>query len=84
MLISSSNDMAKYLTELIKGFTGKGTVLKKETYEELYKEQLNENHFEEGERNAEHPYDGDYNPAIFLTNFDIALPFRLCFASLSR
>ena len=66
MLISFSNDMAKYLTELIKGFTGKGTVLKKESYEELYKEQLNENHFEEGERNAEHPYNGDYNPAIFI------------------
>jgi CubicO group peptidase (beta-lactamase class C family) len=66
MLISSSNDMAKYLTELIKGFTGKGTILKKESYEELYKEQLNDNNFEEGERNAEHPYDGDYNPAIFI------------------
>ena len=66
MLISSSNDMAKYLTELIKGFTGKGTVLKKQSYIELYKEQLNENHFEEGERDAEHPYNGDYNPAIFI------------------
>jgi len=66
MLISSSSDMAKYLTELIKGFTGKGTLLNKENYKELYKEQLTENNFSEGERNAKHPYDGDYNPAIFI------------------
>lgn len=66
MLISSSNDMAKYLNELIKGFIGKGTILNKDSYKELYKEQLTENHFEEGERNAGHPYDGDYNPAIFI------------------
>lgn len=66
MLISSSSDMAKYLTELIKGYSGDGTLLKKESYEALFKEQLNENHFAEGERNAGHPYDGDYSPAIFI------------------
>lgn len=65
-LITSSSDIAKYMTELIRGFQGKGTILNKESYEELFREQLNENHFEEGSRNASHPYDGDYNPAIFI------------------
>lgn len=66
MLISSSSDMAKYMTELIKGFSGKGTLLNEENYKELYKEQLTEKNFAEGERNEKHPYDGDYNPAIFI------------------
>ncbi|WP_241695532.1 serine hydrolase domain-containing protein [Winogradskyella litoriviva] len=66
MLISSSSDMAKYLVELIKGYSGEGTLLSKESYKELFTEQLSDNNFAEGERNADHPYDGDYNPAIFI------------------
>jgi len=64
MLISSSSDMAKYLTELIKGYSGNGTLLSKESYKELFTEQLVERNFES--RNASHPYNGDYNPAIFI------------------
>lgn len=64
MLISSSSDMAKYLSELIKGYSGEGTLLKKESYKELFEEQLDEQHFES--RNSDHPYDGDYSPAIFI------------------
>ena len=64
MLISSSSDMAKYLVELIKGYSGTGTLLKKESYEELFREQLKEQNFES--RNADHPYDEDYSPAIFI------------------
>ena len=64
MLISSSSDMAKYLFELIRGFSGEGTLLKKESYKELFTEQLDESNFEE--RNADNPYDEDYNPAIFI------------------
>ncbi|MEO0903010.1 MAG: serine hydrolase domain-containing protein, partial [Bacteroidota bacterium] len=64
MLISSSSDMAKYLAELIKGYSGDGTLLSTESYKELFKEQLEEKHFES--RNENHPYDGDYNPAIFI------------------
>jgi CubicO group peptidase (beta-lactamase class C family) len=66
MLISSSSDMGKYLVELIKGYCGEGTLLTKESYKELFREQLSDNNFGEGQRNAEHPYDGDYNPAIFI------------------
>lgn len=66
MLISSSSDMAKYLSELIKGFSGNGTLLKQESYQELFREQLNASHFAEGQRRPNHPYDGDYNPGIFI------------------
>ena len=66
MLISSSSDMAKYLVELVKGYTGEGTLLKKESYQELFREQLNATHFAEGERNEGNPYDEDYSPAIFI------------------
>ena len=64
MLISSSTDMAKYLAELVKGYSGKGTLLKKESYKELFTEQLEEQNFES--RNTNHPYDEDYSPAIFI------------------
>ncbi|NMM47760.1 serine hydrolase domain-containing protein [Marinigracilibium pacificum] len=64
MLISSSDDMAKYLVELIKGYSGNGTLLNPESYKELFTEQLNESHFES--RDPNHPYNGDYSPAIFI------------------
>ena len=64
MLISSSSDMAKYLTELIKGYSGNGTLLSRESYNEFFTEQLEEDNFES--RNADNPYDEDYNPAIFI------------------
>lgn len=64
MFISSSSDMAKYLAELVKGYSGEGTLLSKDSYKELFTEQLEEQNFES--RNAGHPYNGDYNPAIFI------------------
>ncbi|SMG28853.1 CubicO group peptidase, beta-lactamase class C family [Marivirga sericea] len=66
MLITSSSDIAKYTTELIKGFRGEGTLLSNESYKEFYKKQLTDSNFEEGSRNASHPYNGDYDPAIFI------------------
>lgn len=64
MLITSSSDMAKYLTELIKGYSGNGTLLSQESYKELFTEQLNEKHYTE--RNAGHPYNDEYNTGIFM------------------
>lgn len=64
MLISSSSDMAKYLAELVKGYSGEGSLLSKESYKELFTEQLEEQNFES--RNAGNPYNGDYSPAIFI------------------
>jgi len=64
MLISSSSDMAKYLHELIKGYSGAGTLLSNDSYKEFFTEQLEEQNFES--RNAAHPYNGDYSPALFI------------------
>lgn len=66
MLISSGSDMAKYLSELVKGYIGEGTLLSAESYKEFFRPQLDAHHFAEGERNPDHPYDEDYNPALFI------------------
>lgn len=38
--ITSSTDLAKYLSELINGYSGNGTILNKKSYNELFKKQL--------------------------------------------
>lgn len=38
--ITSSSDLAKYLLELINGYSGKGNILSKESYSELFNKQL--------------------------------------------
>ena len=62
--ITSANDMCKYLTELIKGYEGHGTLLTKESYKELYKTQLNAANFLE--RDEKNPYNDSYNIGIFI------------------
>jgi CubicO group peptidase (beta-lactamase class C family) len=62
--ITSSSDLAKYLTELIKGFAGNGTILNKESYKEYYREQLTEKNFLK--RNERNPYSDEYNLGIFI------------------
>ena len=66
MLISSSSDMAKYLTELIKGYNGTGTLLSAKSYQEFFKKQLTASNFGPDERDPNHPYDEEYDPAIFI------------------
>lgn len=56
--------MAKYLTELVKGYAGKGTLLTKESYQELFREQLDEENFDG--RDDTNPYNGDYSPGLFI------------------
>lgn len=63
-LITSVHDMALYLRELIKAYDGKGSILSKESYKELFKEQLNDSHFEE--RDADNPYNDEYNMGVFM------------------
>lgn len=63
-LLTSVNDLGKYLNELIKGYSGEGTLLSKDSYQELFKEQLNEHHFIE--RNANNEFDDEYNSGIFM------------------
>lgn len=62
--LTSVNDLAKYLHEIMKGYLGNGTLLSKASYKELFKEQLNAENFTE--RDANHPYKDEYNIGIFM------------------
>jgi CubicO group peptidase (beta-lactamase class C family) len=62
--ITSVNDLSLYLTELIKGYNGHGTILKKESYKELFRPQLLEKNFED--RNVQNPYSESYNVGILI------------------
>ena len=61
---TTAKDMGKYLSELIKAKSGKGTLLNPDSYKEYFKEQLNESHFEE--RDSVFPYNDEYNMGIFI------------------
>ncbi len=62
-LITSVNDLSIYLTELIKGYSGKGTLLNQESYKILFEEQLGAENFID--RDSEDYYD-EYNTGIFM------------------
>lgn len=62
--ITSINDLSKYLTELIKGYNGKGTLLTPKSYKEYFTPQLTASHFTE--RNDKNPYSESYNVGIFM------------------
>ena len=62
--LTTINELSKYLNELIKGYSGNGTLLSKVNYKELFERQLNAKNFTE--RNANHPYKDDYNIGIFI------------------
>jgi CubicO group peptidase (beta-lactamase class C family) len=62
--ITSAKDLSKYLTELIKGYNGNGTILSRESYLELFRPQLASNNFLE--RNERNPYSESYNVGIFM------------------
>ena len=64
-LRSSATDMALYLTELIRGQAGRGTLLSSAAYAEIFRAQLDSTHFPEG-RDAESPYNDEYNLGIFM------------------
>lgn len=64
-LITSSSDLAKYLTELIKGYSGEGTILRKDSYQELFREQLDAHHFLD-RNDDDDDYDEEYNSGIFM------------------
>lgn len=44
-LITSSTDLGKFLVELIKGYTGNGTILNPSSYQEIFRSQLEESAF---------------------------------------
>lgn len=62
--ITNINDLSKYLTELIKGYNGKGTILTQKNYKEYFTPQLTASNFTE--RNDKNPYSESYNTGIFI------------------
>ena len=62
--ITSANDLSLYLTELIKGYNGNGTILSNASYKEFYRPQLEADNFTE--RNERNPYNESYNVGIFM------------------
>jgi CubicO group peptidase (beta-lactamase class C family) len=62
-LISNTSDLGKYLIELIKGYSGQGKLLKKESYKEFYTAQLTAHHYY---NRGEDDFDDEYNRGIFI------------------
>ncbi|WP_299325943.1 serine hydrolase [uncultured Maribacter sp.] len=62
-LITSAHDLAKYLSEIIKGNTGNGTILYADSYKELFIPQLTgENHKDRSDKE----YNDEYNMGVFM------------------
>jgi len=62
--ITSINDLSLYLTELIKGYNGNGTILSKESFQEYFRPQLEAKNFID--RNDKNPFSESYNVGIFM------------------
>ena len=62
--ITSAYDLSLFLTELIKGYNQKGTILNKESYKEFFYPQLKEANFLERDEN--NPYNESYNIGVFI------------------
>lgn len=62
--ITSINDLSLYLTELIKGYNGKGTILSEESFKEYFRPQLEAKNFID--RNDKNPFSESYNVGIFI------------------
>lgn len=63
-LITSVSDMTNYLPELIKGYSGQGTLLSNESYAVLFSKLLSDANFEE--RDSDRPFDDEYNSGVFM------------------
>ncbi len=63
-MLTSAHDLAKYLTELIKGKSGNGTLLNSDSYKEYFSQQLTAEHFTE--QDMDNPYNDEYNIGIFI------------------
>ena len=62
--ITSAHDLAKFLTELIKGFQGNGILLSRESYQQYFEPRLSSANFRE--RNVKNPYNDEYNVGVFI------------------
>lgn len=66
-LASTADDMGNYLSELIKGYNGKGTLLKPESYKDYFKPVLTDKNFAEAP-DAENPFSDEYNSGLFIAH----------------
>lgn len=64
-MLTTSKDMGNYISELLKGFLGKGTLLNKESYQEYFRPQLQAKNFIDRDTSEY----GDYNIGITMTMF---------------
>lgn len=62
--ITSIHDLSLYLTELIRGYNGNGSILSKESFTEFYRPQLSAENFTD--RDHQNPYNESYNVGIFI------------------
>lgn len=60
-IITSSNDMSKYIFELMKGFSGNGSILSKESYKEYFTPQLRQENFIDRDTSR---YSDEFNTGI--------------------
>ncbi len=67
--ITSANDLAMFLTELVKGYNGHGTILSATSYKTLFTPALSAEQFTE--RNEKNPYNDTYNYSVFM-GFSVA------------
>ena len=63
-LITSADDLGKFLTELIRGYSGSGSLLNKEGYREYFRPQLEERNFKS--RNTDNDFNDEYNLGVFM------------------
>ncbi|KGL61754.1 beta-lactamase class C and other penicillin binding protein [Polaribacter sp. Hel1_85] len=62
-LITSSSTLALYLSELISGFSGNGTLLSNHSYQEFFKPQLTDENYEQRHKDV---YSDQYNIGVFM------------------
>lgn len=63
-LYTTTNDLGKILTEIIKGYNGNGTLLKTETYVKFFKKQLDATHFKDEKSLAD--FNKGFNKGVFI------------------
>jgi CubicO group peptidase (beta-lactamase class C family) len=62
-LMTSAEDLGKYLSELIRGYVGKGKVLSPESFKELFTPQLQATNFSS---RSDGVYNDEYNMGVFM------------------
>ena len=62
-LMTSAEDLGKYLSELIRGYSGNGKILTPESFKELFTPQLLDTHFTS---RSDGVYNDEYNMGVFM------------------